>query len=85
LTGREEVPPLRSSSAATLLAHPDALTAREVEVLQLVAAGKTNQEIADQLFISLNTAATHMRNILEKTGSANRAEAAVYALRHRLA
>jgi DNA-binding CsgD family transcriptional regulator len=84
LTGRKEIPTPRSSSA-TLLANPDSLTAREVEVLQLVAAGKTNQEIADQLFISLNTAATHMRNILEKTGSANRAEAAVYALRHRLA
>ena len=62
----------------------DDLSQREVEVLRLVATGKSNREIADALYISLNTVATHVRNILTKTGCANRTEAAAYALRHRL-
>ena len=60
----------------------DDLNQREVEVLRLLAAGKSNREIADALCISLNTVATHVRNILTKTGTANRTEAAAYALRH---
>jgi DNA-binding CsgD family transcriptional regulator len=60
------------------------LSLREVEVLQLIAAGKTNQEIADGLFISHNTVASHIRNIFAKIDSANRAEAACYAIRHGL-
>ena len=65
-------------------AYPDGLSVREVEVLRLVAAGKSNREIAETLFISLNTVATHVRNILTKTGSTNRTEAAAYAMRHGL-
>jgi DNA-binding NarL/FixJ family response regulator len=60
------------------------LSQREVEVLRLVAAGKSNRDIADALCISLNTVATHVRNILAKTSTANRTEAAAYALRHGL-
>jgi DNA-binding NarL/FixJ family response regulator len=60
------------------------LSRREVEVLRLLAAGKSNREIADALCISLNTVATHVRNILTKTGTANRTEAAAYALRRGL-
>jgi DNA-binding CsgD family transcriptional regulator len=60
------------------------LSQRELEVLRLLAIGKSNQEIADALFISLNTVATHVRNILTKTGCINRTEAAAYALRHDL-
>ena len=60
------------------------MSPREVEVLRLIAAGKSNRDIADALFISLNTVATHVRNILTKTGCANRTEAAAYALRHGL-
>ena len=52
-----------------------------VEVLQLVAQGKTNQEIAGALFISVKTVSTHISNILGKTGAANRAEATAYAMR----
>jgi DNA-binding CsgD family transcriptional regulator/tetratricopeptide (TPR) repeat protein len=63
---------------------PDELTAREVEVLRLVAIGRSNRDIAIVLSISLNTVATHVRNILTKTGSANRTEAAAYATRHGL-
>jgi DNA-binding CsgD family transcriptional regulator/tetratricopeptide (TPR) repeat protein len=59
--------------------YPNGLSQREVEVLRLVAAGKTNQQIADELVISLNTVARHVSNIFGKTGVANRAEAASYA------
>jgi DNA-binding CsgD family transcriptional regulator len=60
------------------------LTAREVEVLRLVAQGLTNIEIAAELVISRNTADRHVSNILAKTGSANRAQAVLYAARHSL-
>ena len=63
---------------------PAGLTARETEVLRLVAQGKNNSEIAEELFISLNTVTRHMTNVFTKTGTANRVEAAVYATRHRI-
>ena len=78
---REEI----EAQPAAVPAYPDGLTEREVEVLRLVAAGRTDREIADELFISIRTASTHLRNILNKTDSANRAEAATYASRHGLA
>jgi class 3 adenylate cyclase/DNA-binding CsgD family transcriptional regulator len=64
---------------------PDELTAREMEVLRLIAIGRSNADIATALSISLNTVATHVRNILAKTGCANRTEAAAYAMRRGLA
>jgi DNA-binding CsgD family transcriptional regulator/tetratricopeptide (TPR) repeat protein len=64
---------------------PDGLSPREVEVLGLMAGGFTNQEIAERLFISPRTVAQHARNIFQKTGMANRAEATAYAFRHGLA
>ncbi|MFQ6027721.1 MAG: LuxR C-terminal-related transcriptional regulator, partial [Dehalococcoidia bacterium] len=67
------------SQPAKAPAYPDGLTQREAEVLRLVAAGKSNPEIAEELFISVNTVARHLTNIFTKTGAANRAEAAVYA------
>jgi len=60
------------------------LSAREIEVLRLIAVGKSNQQIADELVISLNTVARHVSNIFDKTGAANRTEAASYAHRHGL-
>lgn len=63
--------------------RPWDLTAREVEVLQLIAAGMTNQQIADELVISLHTAIRHVANILEKTGAANRTAAARLVQEHR--
>jgi len=63
---------------------PDDLTAREVEVLRLLAIGRTNKDLSLVLAISLNTVATHVRNILNKTHCANRTEAAAYAVRHGL-
>ncbi|HEU0155420.1 MAG TPA: LuxR C-terminal-related transcriptional regulator, partial [Stellaceae bacterium] len=65
-------------------AIPDELTQREAEVLRLIAIGRSNADIALVLSISLNTVATHVRNILAKTGCANRTEAAAYAMRHGL-
>ncbi len=58
---------------------PDGLTDREVAVLRLLAAGLSNREIGQRLFISTNTAANHVRSILIKTGAANRTQAAMYA------
>ena len=63
----------------------DGLTAREVEILRLVAAGRTNREIAATLFVSLGTVNNHLVHILTKTDSANRAEATAFAFRHGLA
>jgi DNA-binding CsgD family transcriptional regulator len=65
-------------------AFPDGLSAREVEVLRLVAAGRSNARIAEELVISLNTVQHHVSNILSKTGSKSRTGAAAYAHRHGL-
>jgi predicted ATPase/DNA-binding CsgD family transcriptional regulator len=64
--------------------YPCGLSEREVEVLGLLAAGKSNRDIADTLCISINTVANHVRNILTKTNTANRTEAAAFAIRHGL-
>jgi DNA-binding CsgD family transcriptional regulator/tetratricopeptide (TPR) repeat protein len=63
---------------------PDGLTEREAEVLRLVAAGHTNQKIADELFLSRYTIVRHVANIFAKTGAANRTEAATYANQNNL-
>jgi pimeloyl-ACP methyl ester carboxylesterase/DNA-binding CsgD family transcriptional regulator len=60
------------------------LTPREIEVLRLIAEGRSNQEIAQQLVISINTVTNHVKNILGKTGTANRTEAAGFAHRQGL-
>jgi DNA-binding CsgD family transcriptional regulator len=63
---------------------PDGLSARELEVLRLVARGLSNREIGASLFISEHTAANHVRSILRKTDSSNRTEATAYAYRRGL-
>jgi len=65
-------------------ALPDGLSAREVQILALVARGLSNREIGQALTISEHTAANHIRSILRKTGCANRTEAASYAHRRGL-
>jgi DNA-binding CsgD family transcriptional regulator len=60
------------------------LSQRELEVVRLMAAGKSNQQIADELVISLNTVARHVSNVFIKTGAGNRAEAVAFAIRHSL-
>jgi len=60
------------------------LTQREVDVIRLIATGRTDQEIADGLVIAVRTVTTHVGNILNKTCAANRAEAASFANQHGL-
>ena len=63
---------------------PNGLSQREVEVLSLIALGRSNREIGEELFITSNTVARHISNIFTKTGVSNRAEAATYASRQGL-
>jgi DNA-binding NarL/FixJ family response regulator len=63
----------------------EVISAREVEVLCLLAAGKSNQEIADELVVSVNTVRRHVSNIFDKIGVANRAQATAYAKDHGIA
>jgi ATP/maltotriose-dependent transcriptional regulator MalT len=63
---------------------PAGLTEREVEVLRLVAAGKSNREIADELFISVKTVARHLSNIFFKLGVSSRTAATAFAYTHAL-
>ncbi|WP_346386508.1 AAA family ATPase [Nocardioides sp.] len=65
-------------------AAPDALTAREAEILALVAEGRSNGEIGKQLFISAKTVSVHVSNILGKLGASGRTEAAAIARRRGL-
>lgn len=60
------------------------LSARENEVLELIASGKSNQEVADKLFISIKTVETHKANILGKLGLKNMTELIKYAIRHNI-
>ncbi len=62
----------------------DELTERELEVLLLMAKGKSNQEIADDLFIALKTVKTHVSNVLSKLEVQDRTQAVIYAFRHEL-
>jgi DNA-binding CsgD family transcriptional regulator/tetratricopeptide (TPR) repeat protein len=61
-----------------------ALSARELDVLRLIVAGHTNQQIADALALSINTVRHHVTHILDKTGCQNRASVTAFALRHGL-
>ncbi|MED0658142.1 response regulator transcription factor, partial [Anoxybacillus ayderensis] len=60
------------------------LTSREMEVLLFIAQGKTNQEIAEELFISLKTVKVHVSNILAKLDVQDRTQAVIYAFKHGL-
>ncbi|HTQ90006.1 MAG TPA: AAA family ATPase [Streptosporangiaceae bacterium] len=74
-----------ATTAPRAPAWPAGLTGREVEVLRLIAAGRSNSAIAQALFISPNTVLHHVSSIFAKLGVANRAEAAAYAIRLGLA
>lgn len=66
------------------IALHETLTMRENEILLLIAQGKTNQEIADQLFIALKTTKVHVSNILSKLEVQDRTQAAIYAHQQKL-
>ena len=64
--------------------YPDGLTAREVEVLRLVAQGLTNEQVAQRLLISPRTVDTHLTSIYSKIGVSSRSAATRYAMQHHL-
>jgi DNA-binding CsgD family transcriptional regulator len=66
-------------------AYPDGLTEREVEVLRLIAAGRSNREIADELVLSVRTVERHITNLYGKIDARGKADATAYALGHGLA
>jgi DNA-binding NarL/FixJ family response regulator len=78
------VPAEREAAALITTTYPGGLTTREVEVLRLVAAGKTNPEIAALLFLSEKTVARHLSNIFTKLDVTSRTAAAGYAFEHHI-
>jgi predicted ATPase/DNA-binding CsgD family transcriptional regulator len=77
-------PPSEPEVFAVSSAHPAGLSAREVEVLRLVAQGMTNAQIAKELFISPRTVNAHLGSVYHKIGTSTRAEAARFATEHDL-
>jgi class 3 adenylate cyclase/DNA-binding CsgD family transcriptional regulator len=75
----------RPGVAAPAAPAPDGLTPREIEVLRLIAAGRSTRAIADALVISIGTVERHVTNLYAKIGARGRADAAAYAFRHHLA
>lgn len=65
--------------------HPDGLTRREIQVLRLIAAGRSNREMADALSISARTVERHVENAYRKINAHSKADATAYAMRHHLA
>lgn len=78
--GKKRIP---SEIAAQLAEHlgDEALTAREIEVLQHIAGGNRNRDIAEQLFISEETVKVHIKHIMEKLGATDRTQAVAIAVR----
>jgi DNA-binding CsgD family transcriptional regulator len=76
---------VEASPPQTRPGYPDGLTQREIEVLRLIAAGKSTKEIAATLVISVPTVERHITHIYEKIGASSRAEATAYAWRQGLA
>jgi DNA-binding NarL/FixJ family response regulator len=74
-----------SALAQPPVAPPDGLSQRELEVLTLLAQGKTNRMIANELFISEKTVASHVSHIFTKLGVGSRSAATAYAYAHDLA
>ncbi len=64
--------------------RPHGLTAREIDVLRLVAEGLTNKEIADRLHMAVGTVKTHLHRAFEKMGVRDRTQAALFVVRHGL-
>jgi len=78
--GKKAIPPEIASQLAHHLSD-EPLTAREVEILQQVAEGNRNRDIADRLFISEGTVKVHVKHIMEKLGANDRTQAITIAVR----
>lgn len=74
----------RATPPSPARANTEALTERELEILQQIVEGRTNKEIARALYISEKTVKNHVSNILKKLDLSDRTQAAVYAIRHGL-
>lgn len=82
--GTEPREPGREPAGARAAAEVEPLSEREIEILTLLAVGRSNQQIADALFITVGTVKSHLGNILAKLHLENRVQAAVYAVRQGL-
>lgn len=76
--------PVKTATPASLPIELQELTEREREVLDLIARGLTNREIAEKMVISEKTVKTHVSNLLDKLGLEDRTRAAIWALKHGL-
>lgn len=85
LAAKGQKPAREIPTAAAPAAYPDGLTAREVEVLRLVARGLTDAQVAEQLVLSPRTVHAHLSSIYNKIGVTSRSAATRYAIEHRLA
>ncbi|HTX85096.1 MAG TPA: LuxR C-terminal-related transcriptional regulator [Streptosporangiaceae bacterium] len=84
LAGRHVPAPISVPAQRSGALPPDTLTRREAQVLELLAAGRTNNEIAVQLVVSIHTVERHLQNAYRKIGVRNRADAAAYIVRTEL-
>jgi DNA-binding CsgD family transcriptional regulator len=82
--GVEQIVALVEAAARPAVPGADlvGLTGREVQVLALIAEGLTNQEIADKVFVSINSVKTYIRSAYRKIGVNSRSQAAVWGLQH---
>ncbi len=84
--GQKPTPmPTTPTATTPLPTYPDRLTAREVEVLRLVAKGRTDTQVAEELVLSPRTVHTHLSSIYSKLGITSRSAATRYAIEHQLA
>jgi DNA-binding CsgD family transcriptional regulator len=81
---RSAQPPQRPVSPGAVRSYADGLTAREAEVLRLLASGKTSKEIAEELVVTVPTVSRHVANIYGKIDARGRADATRYAFAHGL-
>ena len=82
--GQWRIPPEVAAKLAESAAAPE-LTSRELEIVQLMAAGRTNREIAELLFVTEGTVKTHINHIFEKLGVQDRTQAVLTALKRGIA
>ena len=80
----EELPPVAQARPPSRRSLPDRLTAREIDVLRLLARGLSNQQIAEQLILSVYTVNRHTQSIYTRLGVTTRSAATRYALEHRI-